>query len=1215
MIKMTQGRSQLAAKLLGCASATAMAAGLLAAAPANALVTPETRGANAPGTVDTNNTRPYWVGIGIRNAAGTGGGTCTGLLINPRTVLFAAHCVDDTAMAQYNAAGSRAAVAYTMDPTFGIGNLRQWLFGNQANGQPQAGSDGRSVTAESVSVFYHPQALNNSSNGGTDLAFLSADIAYAAFGTAVDLGRNNANTLGLLFSPVDRLVNVTIGGYGQSGNGLTGTRQSDFRRRLGTNVLGFLGSDRDVTLGVYGGAPNANLIIDFFDPAGPGYQDQYWLDFDDPLRGTRNPADPFDFDVFPGNATSLESLTAAGDSGSPLVTGDYGREVSLGVLSQGSRYFYGSSTAPFFAFPAFSNYGTTSGYNPLFLFWDFIVANNPYKYASIGSTAATVEWSDAAAWVETLDPNYFVLQNGQLVNALPTTGALGVSTATPNLGTVRANPNPLPACAITNGCPQGPNTPPGGVVDAAQMPDAVGATVDATTTVATPANSTAAGTVSTAAVPARGSIEGVASRTTMGSVQGNPSDTTMGGSVQGNPSDTTMGGAVQGNPSDTTMAGSVGGAPGSEAQNVQGAWSVRPGSAPASGPGSTGFTPNNQNGTSGVFNSARFFEVTLNRAGQTINLSANNAFANNTVNIDRLNLSGATTTLNIASGARLNTAIRSYVDAGTLNVNGTFAPSALDILGGRLQGTGTVLATGGIRNTGGTISGGGTNAAGTLSITGPVTISGAGALGIDIVSATSADRVNVTGALTLGGIGMVNAVGSYVPVWNTSWVVASGTTVTGSFGSVASNLPGVLIPVFSTANNQVTLRIDARPFSQAVSPVNDSQAAAARTLDSARAGNYAALKPVYDRIDVLAAADARRALGQLNANDGFLARQNTRAQANFINEGLSNRMSVARSGGQGVTMAGLAPTLFAAGTPDALMAMSPIDAQVAQDTAEKVGGMKAGYGLFLDVRRLEGDTFAPTGDTGDLENSLVTVGLDKLLTDNILVGGAVSYAWGDSTSVGLLADSDSKTFAASIYASYFNRGLFIDYYASYGQVDQDTSRQVLGFTLEGENDGRLIGFGLGAGYDVKLGNFGVIPEVRYDLTSIKYDAYSETGGTPALQFGKTTVVSNQIRAGATVYGEFATGEGQAIIPKFTLFRVQEILKGNDALVNPVFTGAPNVVLNGQATGRRDTNWFEIGGGLSFKASDNLEVSVSYEESSGRYDIKTKSYVGSMRLKF
>ena len=90
------GTRSLRAGLLNAATfslaSIGIAVGMASVNSAAALVTQETLTPAA--AVDTANTRPMWVGIGIRNEAGNSGGNCTGLLINPRTVLFAAHCVD-----------------------------------------------------------------------------------------------------------------------------------------------------------------------------------------------------------------------------------------------------------------------------------------------------------------------------------------------------------------------------------------------------------------------------------------------------------------------------------------------------------------------------------------------------------------------------------------------------------------------------------------------------------------------------------------------------------------------------------------------------------------------------------------------------------------------------------------------------------------------------------------------------------------------------------------------------------------------------------------------------------------------------------------------------------------------------------------------------------------------------------------------------------------
>ncbi len=106
----------------------------------------------------------------------------------------------------------------------------------------------------------------------------------------------------------------------------------------------------------------------------------------------------------------FEGSTAGGDSGGPLIVDQrWDRAVIAGVLTGSISYNGGIST-----------YGQMNVYPPLFNFWEEIVQNNPYKYAS--ALAGDGNWLDPTHWVQDMDPNYVVIgADGQLVNAVPDT--------------------------------------------------------------------------------------------------------------------------------------------------------------------------------------------------------------------------------------------------------------------------------------------------------------------------------------------------------------------------------------------------------------------------------------------------------------------------------------------------------------------------------------------------------------------------------------------------------------------------------------------------------------------------------------------------------------------------------------------------------------------------------------------------------------------------
>ena len=334
---------------------------------------------------------------------GNGGvGLCTGSLINPRTILFAAHCVNSRAATAYGANSGGVGIAFGFETNTRrnapgeVDELVRWLLGTNGEGRFQTN------TAQALynvnAVAYHPRSVE------PDNGFLYADVAIASLDTpAVGIP-----TWSLLLSqlPVPGAItaesgtgyHVNLSGYGGNGTGTSGTLPIDFRRRTAENWLGALTSLDDFQ-GFLFGAPPEGLP-----------QNLYWIDFDDPRRGTAA-ASPFDFNAFRDNALPREGTTAGGDSGGPLILDrTFTREVIIGVLSGGYTRFFNGQPA--------NGFGTASFYQPLYLYWDWIAENNPYRYVS--ANAGNRNWSDPTHWITTQDPNYFIIgPNGQLVNGTP----------------------------------------------------------------------------------------------------------------------------------------------------------------------------------------------------------------------------------------------------------------------------------------------------------------------------------------------------------------------------------------------------------------------------------------------------------------------------------------------------------------------------------------------------------------------------------------------------------------------------------------------------------------------------------------------------------------------------------------------------------------------------------------------------------------------------
>ena len=218
----------------------------------------------------------------LPNAAQTGAGLslCTGSLINPRTVITAAHCVYNIPAANY---GSKTGAAGGINPgtplagsfgsttgvplSFGFNSTNRCTgtLANPATGAPANPGNGclsgtggyekwrdsgfQTNVATNIynanQVWYGRNSQPVSLGGGGE--FANGDIALVT----LDTHAKDIPTWTLLFSPLDGPTHATITGYGGAGvgtNGIGSLAGIDYRRRSAENMIDALMSRRDWVL-------------------------------------------------------------------------------------------------------------------------------------------------------------------------------------------------------------------------------------------------------------------------------------------------------------------------------------------------------------------------------------------------------------------------------------------------------------------------------------------------------------------------------------------------------------------------------------------------------------------------------------------------------------------------------------------------------------------------------------------------------------------------------------------------------------------------------------------------------------------------------------------------------------------------------------------------------------------------------------------------------
>ena len=145
--------------------------------------------------------------------------------------------------------------------------------------------------------------------------------------------------------------------------------------------------------------------------------------------------------------------------------------------------------------------------------------------------------------------------------------------------------------------------------------------------------------------------------------------------------------------------------------------------------------------------------------------------------------------------------------AGTTRLSGgsLIASSPLNLQGGNLAGIGTI--TGNVNNSGGQINPG--NTIGTLTVAGDYSQTGTGTVNLELGSATSFDRLNITGAADLGGILKLNLTSGFTPTIGTKFAVLTyGSATTKSFNTIQGiDISSSLAFAPTSTGNNLTLEV------------------------------------------------------------------------------------------------------------------------------------------------------------------------------------------------------------------------------------------------------------------------------------------------------------------------------------------------------------------------------------------------------------------------
>lgn len=1061
-------------------------------------------------------------------------GLCTASLINPRTVVFAAHCVNEREATEYgdNSGGVPIGFFFSNDNFEG---LLPWYF--SAAGEHMSNPD--LYAYNSNFVAYHPDSLDPLA-----ASFLFSDVAVAS----LDIPAANVPTWAMLFSPLPPVdadengtgYHVTVTGYGNNGTGDTGSVNGvDFRRRAAENMLGALASIDDFEGFLFGALP------------GNYPQNLYWIDFDDPRRGSGD-EDPRDFNAWRDNPEVNEGITASGDSGGPLILDDtFDIDAIIGVLSGGYTRFFNDAPA--------NGYGTASFYQPLYLYWDWIAANNPYHYVS--AKAGDGNWEDGSHWQTELDPNYMIVDSeGNLVNGIPAAPGGGTSDTDGKFGE---------ACFESGGVAECQDFYTGEYyIDFRDPGD-----------------------------PDQGPI-----------ILDGEEALKAGGERSNNYGRAQLSTIIE---REAQAEGDVSPAAITTAD--------LPTATLANGlPGATGFVPNNYDGDRLAGTPPRYFDVTLSADGTT---TLNSDVVIDALSITGAGaaldiVAGASLTswmdVNQYRGMmRVDGTLTTLGDyllmTGGLQGSGTInTPYFTNVAG--------VIAPGGVGSAGTlTFNGNVILSDGSTYL---VDIGADGTSDLIEVNATAydGDEVPLDGMALLGGqLVFGSAEGAMVRDGYAYTILTAEGGIDGTFLDPGA-ISAILTPSVSYTDTSVLVEIEAGLYADVVSPGSAVQTAYAQLLDQNRS-NYSTLADLYGPLDLQSAETIRSTLvGMAPAAmtlKGALGLAAVDTVARFT-RGRLDQYTPGESGGT-ISMIGQPLELAAAATSSTMRAPSMGTGEAEMLANE--GALPSTMRAYLAAGYVLGDSAPMTGYArqDEFDGWYGTLGLEVDVSPTAMLGVGLSYSSlsGDVTDSSQSAEGD--LLQGTLYGKAFMEGgLELDGQVAYGSYNSDTVRMVpflgTGYTLESEEDATVLNAEIGLGTDVAAAqNVRIAPRAALRYSSISFSDTQESGGPMALAYDMGKYESLQGRVGVTFEG---TDDNLKPFMKTTYVHDFE---DRPAYFSGGFaaTSGPSALFPLTGT---DKDWAELAGGVTFSLN-TVDLTLSAETTMFRSDVDVHSFRGTVTLPF
>ena len=343
---------------------------------------------------------------------------------------------------------------------------------------------------------------------------------------------------------------------------------------------------------------------------------------------------------------------------------------------------------------------------------------------------------------------------------------------------------------------------------------------------------------------------------------------------------------------------------------------------------------------------------------------------------------------------------------------------------------------------------------------------------------------------------------------------------------------------------------------------------------------------------------------------------------------VGSRLAALRGGATGLSARGLVFNVKG-------LRLSPDELAGLFDIQDETGGAAGAdddfgpWGFFISGDITFGDKDSTINEAGfDFDTQGITAGVDYRLSDSAVLGAAFGYVNTDTDLDANGGSLDGSGYSLTVYGTYYqDENFYLDSSLSYGWHDYDQDRNirynlasnntVVDQTLLADYDGSQFSFTLGGGYEFSQGAFSFGPVSQLQYVDADVDGYQERAADSNSDgSGWTVELDDQEYESLTLSlgGQTSYVMSQSwgvLVPQARFDWVHEF-EDDNRLISGRFLGDPSRTQFSLPTDEADSDYFNLGLGMSAIFSEGKSAFLYYQTTLGFDDLEHHSFSGGIR---